>query len=271
MRDRAIIISLLASAAASVGLAIAFLAEGGLAAQGILLAIALAGIGTALVMWAHTLGEGEVAEPRGELATPTDPESPGPGATLSGPSRRSFVGSLLGAIGALAVALLSPIKSLGRSPESALRHTKWAAGIPLVDADGHRIFLGALEIGGVATVFPEGYTGDAVSQALLLRVDPKRLQPLPGREDWSPDGYIVFSKVCTHAGCPVGLFENTRDQLLCPCHQSTFNVLAGAKPVFGPAPRPLPQLPITATTDGALVALGDFPEPIGPGFWNRDT
>jgi ubiquinol-cytochrome c reductase iron-sulfur subunit len=266
MKGRPIIISLTVSAAASVGLAVAFIAGGNNQVQGVLLAAALAGIGVALVMWAHTLGEPEIAEERTPLATPPDPE-PAPELPDSGPSRRSFVGWLAAAIGALAVALLAPIRSLGRSPD--LRHTKWAAGIPLVDSDGNRVHLGELEVGGVATVFPEGHPGDAISQALLLRVDPQQLQPLPGREDWSPDGYIVFSKVCTHAGCPVGLFEHTRDQLLCPCHQSTFDVLAGAKPVFGPAPRPLPQLPIEATADGALVAQSDFHEPIGPGFWNR--
>jgi ubiquinol-cytochrome c reductase iron-sulfur subunit len=79
---------------------------------------------------------------------------------------------------------------------------------------------------------------------------------------------VGYSKICTHAGCPVGLYRAAQHQLLCPCHQSTFDVLEGARPVFGPAARPLPQLPIEVDADGYLVATGDFPEPVGPSFWN---
>jgi ubiquinol-cytochrome c reductase iron-sulfur subunit len=265
MNRRPISLALAFSAAASVALAVVFLAEGSTPLQGALLAMALAGIGSALVMRAHTLGDREVTEHRSALGTP-----PSSTATpAEGPTRRSFIRWLFAAFAALGVALITPIRSLGRTPSGALRHTNWAAGTPLVDASGERMTVGSLKVGGVETVFPEGHVGDAISQALLLRIDPTKLHAAPGRQDWSHEGYIVFSKVCTHAGCPVGLFENTSDQLLCPCHQSTFDVLHAAQPVFGPAPRPLPQLPITATSDGVLVASSDFNEPIGPGFWSR--
>jgi len=82
-------------------------------------------------------------------------------------------------------------------------------------------------------------------------------------------GYVAFSKVCTHAGCPVGLYRSTNHELLCPCHQSTFDVLDGCRPVFGPAARSLPQLPLAVNTDGYLIAQSDFTEPVGPGYWNR--
>jgi ubiquinol-cytochrome c reductase iron-sulfur subunit len=85
---------------------------------------------------------------------------------------------------------------------------------------------------------------------------------------WTVDGIIAFSKVCTHAGCPVGLYEASSRQLLCPCHQSAFDVLAGARPVSGPAAWPLPQLPLTVDDDGVLRATGDFSEPVGPGWWS---
>ncbi|HYP22826.1 MAG TPA: Rieske (2Fe-2S) protein, partial [Actinomycetota bacterium] len=86
--------------------------------------------------------------------------------------------------------------------------------------------------------------------------------------EWAPEGCVGYSKICTHAGCPVGLYRAQAHELLCPCHQSTFDVLRGAVPTFGPADRPLPQLPRGVDDEGVLIALGDFPEPVGPGFWN---
>jgi ubiquinol-cytochrome c reductase iron-sulfur subunit len=103
---------------------------------------------------------------------------------------------------------------------------------------------------------------------LLIRVEPGLLQ-LPGeRAAWAPDGFVAYSKICTHAGCPVGLYRSSEHTLICPCHQSEFDVLVGAQPISGPAARALPQLPIRLEADGTFVATGDFPEPVGPGFWN---
>jgi ubiquinol-cytochrome c reductase iron-sulfur subunit len=67
----------------------------------------------------------------------------------------------------------------------------------------------------------------------------------------------------------VALYEQQTHHLLCPCHQSTFDVTEHAKVIFGPAKRPLPQLPITVDAEGYLVAQRDFTEPIGPSFWER--
>jgi ubiquinol-cytochrome c reductase iron-sulfur subunit len=117
-------------------------------------------------------------------------------------------------------------------------------------------------------VLPEGEVGHADSQTLIIRVRPEDLQLAADRRDWAPDGVVAYSKICTHAGCPVGLYRAQAHELLCPCHQSTFDVLRGAVPVFGPAARPLPQLPLEVDDEGYLVARGDFPEPVGPSFWN---
>jgi ubiquinol-cytochrome c reductase iron-sulfur subunit len=92
----------------------------------------------------------------------------------------------------------------------------------------------------------------------------------PGRETWGPSGYVAYSKVCTHAGCPVGLYQQSIERLLCPCHQSTFEVASGATPVVGPATRSLPQLPLTVDAGGYLRSQSDFLQPVGPGFWDRD-
>jgi ubiquinol-cytochrome c reductase iron-sulfur subunit len=110
--------------------------------------------------------------------------------------------------------------------------------------------------------------GSADSQTLLIRVNPSDLALPPGREGWTPDGCVAYSKLCTHAGCPVGLYRDADHALLCPCHQSTFDVLRGAVPTFGPATRPLPQLALSVDGEGYLVAQGDFGEPVGPSFWN---
>ena len=118
------------------------------------------------------------------------------------------------------------------------------------------------------TAYPEGHVDAADSQVVLVRVDPSLLRD-DERADWSPDGLLAFSKVCTHAGCPVGLYEAQRHELLCPCHQSAFDVLQRCKPVFGPAAVELPQLPIAVGDDGTLHATGDFSAPVGPSFWHR--
>ncbi|HEX9235294.1 MAG TPA: Rieske (2Fe-2S) protein, partial [Actinomycetota bacterium] len=183
--------------------------------------------------------------------------------------RRRFLGRmLLVALGALAAAAVFPIRSLGPKPGRSLFQTDWRRGFRLVTPEGAPVAATNLPIGGVLTVFPEGHTGSADSQTVLVRVDPASFDPLPGRESWSPDGYLAYSKVCTHAGCPVGLYEARTQRLFCPCHQSVFNVIDGAKPVAGPAARPLPQLPLFVDQSGFLRSQSDFTEPVGPAFWN---
>ena len=90
-----------------------------------------------------------------------------------------------------------------------------------------------------------------------------------GMNRWAPGGNVCYSKICTHAGCPVGLFVAQTHQLQCPCHQSAFDVLDGAKVMFGPAPRALPQLELYVDGDGVLRARRDFTQPVGPGWWSR--
>jgi len=127
-----------------------------------------------------------------------------------------------------------------------------------------------LEVGGVLTVFPQGHLEREDSQTLLIRVSDEKVVTRKGREDWAPEGYVAYSKVCTHAGCPVGLYQQDVKRLLCPCHQSSFDAIDGARPVFGPATRSLPQLPLMVDDDGFLRARDDYNEPVGPGFWDRD-
>ncbi len=138
----------------------------------------------------------------------------------------------------------------------------------MVNESGEVVRAADVPDDGLLTVFPEGAVGAADAQTVLVRVDAALLHLPPGRESWAPDGLLAYSKVCSHAGCPVGLYEADRHELLCPCHQSSFDVLRGALPVAGPAAWSLPQLALVVDADGSLRATGDFSAPVGPGWWS---
>jgi ubiquinol-cytochrome c reductase iron-sulfur subunit len=240
--------------------------------EGIFLAVALGALGLGFVAWAKALMPGgHYVEEREPLPSSVEQRRVAEDFVESGEQigRRRLLGRLLaGAAGLFGVAALFPIASLGPSPGRTLFRTAWTAGARVVTKEGLPIRLDELGLGSLITVFPDGYTDSADSQAVLIRVDPAELE-LPGeREDWAPEGAVAYSKVCTHAGCPVGLYEQEENLLFCPCHQSIFDALRGAEPTAGPATRPLPQLPLDVDEDGYLVARGDFPEPVGAGFWN---
>ncbi len=270
--ERAVSGVLVASILASAGLLIVYIFfDGNAQAEGVLLAIALGGFGAAIVIWAIGLLRAPTeAEPRHPLRSSEEMHQATEAALdIDAITRRRFLVRLLGGAGAfLAAALVLPAFSLGPQPGRSLFRTSWRTGSRVVGEDGNPIKPGDLVEGAVATVFPDGAVGQADSQTLLIKVRPADLQLAADRRDWAPDGVVAYSKVCTHAGCPVGLYRAQQHELLCPCHQSTFDVLRGAVPTFGPAARPLPQLPLDVDDAGYLVARGDFPEPIGPSFWN---
>ncbi len=242
-------------------------------AEGALLGVGLLALGAGLVFWAHWLmPRGPYAQDRHHLAS-SDREVAALDETLEQPAgmsrRKLLVGGLLGALGALGVALVFPIRSLGPNPGSTLLRTPWRKGLRAITEDGRSVKASDVPLDGLVTIFPAGHPNSADGQVVLLRVRADRLQLPPERANWAPNGLIAYSKVCTHAGCPVGLFEPNTGQLLCPCHQSAFDALDGAEPVFGPAARALPQLPIAIDDEGFVIARSDFHEPIGPSFWNR--
>ena len=110
---------------------------------------------------------------------------------------------------------------------------------------------------------------NAVMLIRLRHEDALRAVQRAGQEDFHYGDYIAFSKICTHIGCPTSLYEQQTNRILCPCHQSQFDALQYGKPVFGPAARALPELPITVDEEGYLIAKGNFIEPVGPAFWER--
>jgi ubiquinol-cytochrome c reductase iron-sulfur subunit len=165
-------------------------------------------------------------------------------------------------------------------PVALLEHTMWREGSRLAhDPSGRPIRASEVTLGSAFHVIPEelatvthseGYLEEkAKAIVLLMRLLPEQLNPETNNLDWSYDGIVAYSKVCTHVGCPVALYEQQTHHLLCPCHQSQFDVANGAAVIFGPAARPLPQLPITVDDEGYLVATSDFHEPVGPSFWER--
>jgi quinol---cytochrome c reductase iron-sulfur subunit len=264
------------STLAGIGLLIVYALGGQVQLEGALLGISLGGIGLGLGLWGKYLfGEEIVTEEREPLATEVVAATETADMIAEAEhqvTRRTFLTRLLlGAGGAFLVAMVFPLRSLGPNPGNALLVTSWRKGLKLVDENGVPVTVDRLVVNGIITVFPEGHTTAEDSQAVLVKVDPDLLQLPAGQQSWAPGGNVCYSKICTHAGCPVGLFVQQLHQLQCPCHQSAFDVLDGAQVVFGPAPRPLPQLPIEADPNGYLVALGDFTAPVGPGWWSMPT
>lgn len=202
----------------------------------------------------------------------------------SGFSRRTLVrNGLIGALIAFplpAIALFRGLAPMDVDPNNLMKHTMWKKGMRLTrDPSGVAIKASDVTIGSAFQVIPEGLVDlpeeemlneKAKAAVLLVRLKPEDLKwASPEREGWSYQGIVAYSKICTHVGCPVALYEQQTHHLLCPCHQSQFDITEQAKVIFGPAARPLPQLPIAVDAEGYLVAQSDFNEPVGPSFWER--
>jgi ubiquinol-cytochrome c reductase iron-sulfur subunit len=261
-----------ASMLASIGLTVVYALGGDPQIEGALLGVSLGGIAIGLVLFGHHLLPGDqFVEPRDVIPHATA-ERPGVEAAFEAGAepierRRAIAIAFVASLGLLGIAALFPIRSLGTGPGRTLFRTQWRRGRRAVTDSGRPLQVSDLDLDSVVTVFPEGHEDAADSQTLLIRL-PDDVTP-PGPSDWSVSGVVAFSKICTHAGCPVGLYQAETQELFCPCHQSTFSVPAGAEPTFGPATRPLPQLPIGVDDAGFIVSLSDYTEPVGPGFWNR--
>jgi ubiquinol-cytochrome c reductase iron-sulfur subunit len=211
-----------------------------------------------------------------DLQAPDDLREPrharGPTAPVPEPpdmaTRRGAFGRLWGiAAGAFAVLGIAPFIALAR--KSAPRGTAWTAGARVVTPDNLPVRADTVAVGGVATVFPADHVGAPESATLLIRLPSDVLRVQSGRTGWAPDGNVAYSKICTHAGCPVAIYRHASYELYCPCHQSAFDVLDAAKPVSGPATRALPQLALDVDAEGYLIARGDYTEPVGPDSWDR--
>ena len=251
---------------------------------GLGLGLAMFGIGVGAIHWAKTLmPDTERIEMRHPMRGSDEDRAAAAeilalGAQESGLGRRALLrNSLIGAAALAPLPALLLLGDLGPLPQDKLAHTFWERGKRLArDPSGTPIKASEVTRGSVYHVMPEGIEDaehpleeKAKAAVLLIRLDPQDVEPMPGREGWDVDGIYAYSKICTHVGCPVALYEQTTHHLLCPCHQSTFDVEQHCKVIFGPAKRPLPQLPISVDDEGYLIAQSDFHEPVGPSFWER--
>ncbi|MBZ5736750.1 cytochrome bc1 complex Rieske iron-sulfur subunit [Nocardioides mangrovi] len=279
----------------------------GLGAQNVSLGLALSGallfIGIGIIQWARKLmGDHEIVEYRHPASSSEEDraatvEALQLGLEESGIGRRPLVrNSLLGAVGLVGVTAIVPLWDLGPTnakvtkeqpyPGAGLEHTVWDQGMRVVrDVVGTPIKPSDLQIGDLVNAEPEALfnggedgeplegvalqVGKSKGAVVVVRMEPEQITPGKGRENWSVDGIVCYSKICTHVGCPISLYERTTHHLLCPCHQSTFDLADSARVVFGPAARPLPQLPLAVDDEGYLVAQSDFTEPVGPSYWER--
>ena len=229
---------------AALGLAGVYAAGGQPQAEGTLLGIALLGFGAGLILWAHALmPQGPFVEERHPLATtPEEREAFEDALEREGTltRRRLLLGGMTGALVALGVAFLFPIRSLGPSPGRTLEQTPWRKGLRAITDDGRPVRASEVPLDGLVDDLPGGPSRFRRRPGRAHARRPRRVWTCPpGRETWTPNGLIAYSKVCTHAGCPVGLYEAQRAQLLCPCHQSAFDVLDGREPrVRSGRPRP---------------------------------
>jgi len=251
-------------------------------------------LGAGLIQWSRKLmSDHEIVEMRHPAGSSEEERAEAvaafqQGVEDSGIARRPLLrNSLLGALGALGLPAIVALRDLGPLPGDKLAHTVWKAGMRVVqDVDGAKIRPSDMQVGQLVNAEPEVffeknsdgepmYEGVELQQAkakaavIVVRMDPDDIKPWKGRENWGVDGILCFSKICTHVGCPISLWEQQTHHLLCPCHQSTFDLADNGKVIFGPAGRHLPQLPLMVDSEGYLVAREGFTEPVGPSYWER--
>ena len=264
-------------------------------ALGVTLGLALLLIGVGAIHWSRKLmNDTEVVEMRHPVRSSDDDRTEAvaafeTGLSDSGIGRRPLIrNSLLGAMGALALPAVVALRDLGPLPPEGWYKTVWREGMRIVnDVSGtpirpEEIRMGQL-INAEPDVFfhPEEYDSEPIegvelqaakakAALIVVRMQPDDITPSQDRENWGVAGILAYSKICTHVGCPISLWEQQTHHLLCPCHQSTFDLADNGKVIFGPAARGLPQLPIAVDEEGYLIATRDFTEPVGPSFWERD-
>jgi ubiquinol-cytochrome c reductase iron-sulfur subunit len=248
------------------------------------LAILLIGLGA--IQWAKKLmADEEIVDERHPVGSPVEDQEAAAELFATGVAESGFVErriirrTLIAALALFPVPLIVFLKDMGPLPGTSLRTTIWKKGSRIVvDVTGQKLRPEDLAIGTLVSASPEDLdtvqevegTQNARAKAsiILVRMRPDEIKSQQG-EGWDVQGILAFSKICTHVGCPIALYQQRQHSLLCPCHQSTFDLSDSGKVIFGPAARRMPQLPITVDSEGYLVAQSDFQEPVGPSFWER--
>ena len=259
-------------------------------ALGTSLSVTLLALGLGTLIWVrHLMPNVEVTQQRHDLRSDENQRQATEAYFKEGTAHSQFVKRplvrrtlMLGTLPLLAAPVVL-LRDLGPLPGTSLRHTVWSPGRRLLVQGTNKPITPAefSAPGSMITIVPDGYEDDAdaltKAAVILIKFRPGELHiptrhqgsTLVGTMNWTVDNIVAYSKICTHVGCPVALYEQTTHHILCPCHQSTFEATTGATVIFGPAARPLPQLPMTTDSSGFLVARSDFTEPVGPSFWER--
>ncbi len=265
-------------------------------ALGTTLGSALLLIGIGAIQWAKKLmDDHEIVEMRHSSGSSEEDRrmalaALSDGATESGIGRRPLIrNSLLGALGVLGLPAVVALTDLGPVGDtSKVASTVWRRGMRVVnDVTGvsilpEQVVQGQLINGEPIVLVPTGdeerdeelgvlhgadlLAAKAKAAVILVRMRPEEITPTEGRENWDVDGILCYSKICTHVGCPISLYEQTTHHVLCPCHQSTFDLSSGGDVIFGPGKRPLPQLQLGVDDEGYLIAMGDFEDVVGASY-----
>lgn len=260
------------------------------AALGVTFGAAIFLVGAGAVHWAKKLmSPVEVQQPRHDMKTDDDDTAVAAdiydvGKESSGFAKYPMIRrTLLAAMALVPLPFIVSLRDLWiqpaavGTPSELLKETIWEPGTRLVtDITYQPVKAADIPVGGLVNVVPENLVeveeaeqslnARAKAAAIVVRMTPDEIQSQQG-EGWDYNGILCFSKICTHVGCPISLYQQRTHELLCPCHQSTFNLADSANVVFGPAARRMPQLPIKVDDEGYLVAVSDFAEPVGPSFW----
>ena len=281
-RAELVVVALLALAALSaVGFIVAYALDR-LPDQTQYLGLAIGGafafLAAALIVTAHHLVvteelEDEYGTPKPEAAAQVAQVVSESGSRLR---RRRLLAAAAGvATAAIGLAAVVPAASLGPIYDlNRFTRTPWRRGRRLVDQHGRPIPAAAIHTQELFTAFPEDADPEEISAPIvLLRLEPDQLHLPKGRSGWAVDGIVAYSKICTHAGCAISLYRtplfppvDEPPGLVCPCHYSTFDPQTGGTVVYGPAGRPLPQLPLMVDRRGHLRAAGNFSGPVGPSW-----
>ncbi|WP_203569181.1 cytochrome bc1 complex Rieske iron-sulfur subunit [Aestuariimicrobium ganziense] len=260
---------------------------------GLTAGLAILLIGLACIHWAKQLmSDVEMVEERHDANSSPEERKEflaafQAGADDSALGRRKLIGGALGgALGIIAIPAVVTLADMGPHPgpgtrRATIEKTIWAEGVHLVnDVTYARLKASDLEVGSLVNAEPETlkelegahlHIEKAKAAIVIVRMEPDSIKIPDSRRDWQVGGILAYSKICTHVGCPISLWERQTHHLLCPCHQSTFDLADSGVVVFGPAARALPQLPIAVDADGYLVAKSDFTVPVGPSYFERDS
>lgn len=247
-------------------------------------------IGVGIIQWAKKLmADHELVELRHPAQSSAEDREEvlgivNAGLAESGVGRRPMIrNSLFGAIGMLALPSVVLLRDLGPLPHSQ-DETVWKKGMRVVnDVSGLPMKPEQLEVGQLVNAQPAAFFPAAGEEeapihgsellaakgkaaVIVVRMRPEDIRASQGRANWGIDGILCYSKICTHVGCPISLWEQQTHHVLCPCHQSTFDLADNGKVIFGPAHRPLPQLPLGIDAEGYIIAMSDFPEIVAPSY-----